>query len=459
MTKLSGTSEQSRDEEYQEPSSSEDESSDEVDNSDEQEPIVVSPSPLSKIEEGSEDSSDVDMKPNKDTSTHKAAPTDMLPSSPSVPTTDFLTTPKHSDTSPQGHKVSEKPPLRVGTAKMGSKTQRPTMSVAMATKQQISLQNISVANKELIKQQLKDMRYHVQKQLAELERLKARNKETLTTLQKKHSGRESRHRDKANVLILKQKRLFETETSVLQKRFSDDLRQVAKDRDTKEKHLSKDISQLGKEMANEFKKEDKVIHKAELQIHCDEMKSEKIKEKSLKKKERIAVAKLRKEESEEWLKHLKYNHEQRLLRYKQLLRQEQFAQDYTTIKLQTLYELQLKEAAHFREATILELNQREQTYKTRVDLEMERSKLEMEHLQQEHPLAIQQLKKEQELEQKHLIKTQLVEKDQQCELLSLDQRIAIRDYKKARQADKKRLERTFKAFKVHNQKKITCRGA
>jgi len=53
---------------------------------------------------------------------------------------------------------------------------RPTMSAAMATKQSQALQNVNGENSKLIKQQLKDMRAHVQKQNLELERLKARHK-------------------------------------------------------------------------------------------------------------------------------------------------------------------------------------------------------------------------------------------------------------------------------------------
>jgi len=239
----------------------------------------------------------------------------------------------------------------------------------------------------------------------------------------------------------------------LLKRGADECRFLSKDRETREKHLSKELNQLGKDMAYEFRKDDKVTHKAELQIHNDEVKVEKLKQKPLKKKERTVAAKLLKEESEEWTKHLKQNHELRLLRYKHLLREEQFAQDYTVTKSQSLYEVQAKETSHLREVLALELSNREKTHKTRVELEIEWSKVELEYLQLElHPMSIQLLKKEHELEQRHLAKTQQIEKEQQAELLALDQRVAIRDYKKNRQADEKRLLRTFKAFKTNNQK-------
>jgi hypothetical protein len=87
-------------------------------------------------------------------------------------------------------------------------------------------------------------------------------------------------------------------------------------------------------------------------------------------------------------------------------------------------------------------------------MDVEKAKSELEFLQLEHPLLLQQLKKEQQLELKHLAKTQLVEKIQQEELLALDRRIAISEYKKIEKENIKRLFRTFKAFKAESHKKL-----
>uniref|UniRef100_A0A6B2KX27 Protein kinase domain-containing protein n=1 Tax=Arcella intermedia TaxID=1963864 RepID=A0A6B2KX27_9EUKA len=334
------------------------------------------------------------------------------------------------------------------------KAGRPTMSIAMATKQQQVLKNAKNANKKLIKQQMKDLNIHVQRQLVELDRLKARNREGLSQVSKKKHAKESKLKEKSVVTLQKLKRQQEVEYQLIERRFSDEVRNIAKDQEAREKHISKDLSFIGKEMTSEFKKDLKLTHKSELQTHHDEVKAEKLKQKPLKKKERTQAAKVLKEESEEWTKYLKNNLDQKIMRYKQLIREEQFLRDYTPMKYQTQSRTQTTEIVFMKEFSNLDQAHREQTYKTKVELETQRTKSELDALALESPLILSTLKKELELEQRHLAKTQQIEKDQQAELLALDQRIAIREYKKKRRLDQKRLSRTFKTFKVQNGKKL-----
>jgi len=59
------------------------------------------------------------------------------------------------------------------------------MSVAIATKHEQALRSVKAPYKKLLKQQLKAMRNHVEKQSLELEKLRARHKETISVFMRK----------------------------------------------------------------------------------------------------------------------------------------------------------------------------------------------------------------------------------------------------------------------------------
>eukprot|EP01124_Arcella_intermedia_P027963 TRINITY_DN558_c0_g2_i6.p1 TRINITY_DN558_c0_g2~~TRINITY_DN558_c0_g2_i6.p1 ORF type:complete len:1148 (-),score=328.52 TRINITY_DN558_c0_g2_i6:508-3813(-) len=347
----------------------------------------------------------------------------------------------------------EKPKARPIVTRARS-TNRPTMSAAMATKQKSALENAKDGNKKLIKQQLQAMNVHIEKQTVELDRLKTRNKDTISQILRKRQNKETKLREKHNFVNQKQKRQIDTETASLEKKGLDETKNFLKEQELKERHLVKELALIAKDNLTEWKREDKLLHKTELQTHNDEVKAEKTKQKPLKKKEREKASKVLKEESEEWTKYLKQNHELKVLRYKQVLRFEQF-QEASNLQYQTMCALHALEIANFRELVTFELNNREQIYKTRVELEIERATAEQNFFITEHPFMLSMVKKEVELEQKHLMKTQQIEKEQQAELTASDQRLSIRAFKKKRQIEEKKLENTFKTFKAQNSKRLT----
>lgn len=156
----------------------------------------------------------------------------------------------------------------------------------MATKLSEALQNVKVENDKLVKQQLKDLQAHVQKQNLELERFKARNKENLILLQKKRVTREARLKDRQTQNIQRHRRAIETDVANFNRKSIEDIRQLQRMRENKERQLAAHYIPFEKESSYEFKKEDKLVHKAELQYHAEEIKNEKFKQKDLPKKER-----------------------------------------------------------------------------------------------------------------------------------------------------------------------------
>lgn len=112
--------------------------------------------------------------------------------------------------------------------------------------------------------------------------------------------------------------------------------------------------------------------------------------------------KVLKEDSEHYLDLLHTNYYQRLLRFKQELREHLAQEEEALTNGVANHQLRQKELYYQTQLCRLEYFHRKQVHVTMVDIENESFSLELKNLRQKHPLMRESMAKELETEHKHL---------------------------------------------------------
>jgi serine/threonine protein kinase len=331
---------------------------------------------------------------------------------------------------------------------------RATLKQPNLTRREMEFKQAKIVNRDLIRQQLKELADQQKLHIKELERLRRQHKREADQLEEEYKAqREKTDRDQRSRSTTKAS-AQNTESEGMTRQHKSVSKSQQKTAQTDEKQQAKELKNKQEVALKQFKDSEKQKRKEAEATFKEQQKAKKNDMKSLPKKEKAEAEKQLKVDKEAFLLNLAQLELQRLSRFTQQQSIDRVLSDHTS-QTNTLHDAHKQQGDHFDESHGLLQRQLKARHELALQAESEEKELETNFMKRRTQLQWQHMEKEQQLVKGQLDRQQQVEKQQQNKLLNSDLRRAVKEWQKLKSERVKEFLKQQKDFATANKKSLT----